>query len=51
MEYFKRSTKSIFKPPKYKHFSRGSNLGNILLTRINVEELQGAVEDIVGVSN
>ena len=36
MEDFKRSTKSIFKPPRYKHFSRGSKLGNILLTRIRV---------------
>ena len=31
MEDFKRSTKSIFKPPRYKHFSRGSKLGNILI--------------------
>ena len=26
----------MFKPQKYKHFSRGSKLGNILLTRIRV---------------
>ena len=36
MEDFKRSTKSIFKPPKYMHFSRGSKLGNMLVTRIRV---------------
>ena len=29
-------TKKEFKPPRYKHFARGSKLGNILLTRIRV---------------
>ena len=28
--------KKIFKPPKFKHFSRGSKEGNMLLTRIRV---------------
>ena len=26
----------MFKPPKFKHFSRGSKTGNMLLTRIRV---------------
>ena len=29
-------TKKEIKPPRYKHFARGSKLGNILLTRIRV---------------
>ena len=33
---FKLSIKKDIKPPKYKHFSRGSKLGNSLLTRIRV---------------
>ena len=33
---FKIYTKNEFKPTKYKHFSRGSKLGNTLLTRIRV---------------
>ena len=33
---FKIFTKDQFKPTKYKHFSRGSKLGNTLLTRIRV---------------
>ena len=28
--------KKMFKPPKFKHFSRGSKEGNMLLTRIRV---------------
>ena len=28
--------KKMFKPKRYKHFARGSKLGNILLTRIRV---------------
>ena len=36
IEEFKKSTKTMFKPQKYKHFSRGSKLGNTLLTRIRV---------------
>ena len=35
-EDFKSSVKTIFKPPRYKHFSKGSKLGNTLLTRIRV---------------
>ena len=35
-EDFKSSMKTIFKPPRYKHFSKGSKLGNFLLTRIRV---------------
>ena len=33
---FKISMKKMFKPPKFKHFSRGSKEGNMLLTRIRV---------------
>ena len=33
---FKLSMKNEIKPPKYKHFSRGSKLGNSLLTRLRV---------------
>ena len=33
---FKKSMKKMFKPPKFKHFSRGSKVGNMLLTRIRV---------------
>ena len=33
---FKVSIKNEIKPPKYKHFSRVSKLGNSLLTRIRV---------------
>ena len=33
---FKNSMKKMFKPKRYKHFARGSKLGNILLTRIRV---------------
>ena len=33
---FKSSMKTIFKPPRYKYFSKGSKLGNTLLTRIRV---------------
>ena len=33
---FKLSTKQEIKPPRYKHFSRGSKLGNTLLTKIRV---------------
>ena len=33
---FKNSMKKMFKPNRYKHFARGSKLGNILLTRIRV---------------
>ena len=33
---FKLGVKSEIKPPKYKHFARGSKLGNTLLTRIRV---------------
>ena len=33
---FKISMKKMFKPPKFKHFSRGSKSGNMLLTRIRV---------------
>ena len=33
---FKFENKKQIKPPKYKHFSRGSKLGNTLLTRIRV---------------
>ena len=36
IDEFKKSTKTMFKPQKYKHFSRGSKLGNTLLTRIRV---------------
>ena len=36
IEEFKECTKKEFKPPRYKHFARGSKLGNILLTRIRV---------------
>jgi hypothetical protein len=36
IEEFKLCTKKEFKPPRYKHFARGSKLGNILLTRIRV---------------
>ena len=36
IEDFKIYTKQEFKPPKYKHFSRGTKLGNTLLTRIRV---------------
>ena len=35
-EEFKNYTKKMFKPQRYKHFSRGSKLGNTLLTRIRV---------------
>ena len=33
---FKLCTKQELKPPRYKHFSRGSKLGNTLLTKIRV---------------
>ena len=33
---FKISLKQEIKPPKYKHFSKGSKLGNTLLTKIRV---------------
>ena len=33
---FKLCIKQRFKPPKYKHFHKGSKLGNTLLTRIRV---------------
>ena len=33
---YKSSMKTIFKPPRYIHFSKGSKLGNTLLTRIRV---------------
>ena len=33
---FKLSMKKKFKPEKYKHFARGSKIGNKLLTRIRV---------------
>ena len=33
---FKKSMKKMFKPPKFKHFARGSKIGNMLLTRIRV---------------
>ena len=33
---FKDQLSSLIKPKKYKHFSRGSKLGNTLLTRIRV---------------
>ena len=33
---FKISIKQEIKPPKYKHFSKGSKLGNTLLTKIRV---------------
>ena len=36
IEDFKIYTKQEFKPPKYKHFSRGTKTGNTLLTRIRV---------------
>ena len=36
IEEFKECTKNEFKPPRYKHFARGSKLGNTLLTRIRV---------------
>ena len=36
LEDFKMYTKKEFKPPKYKHFSGGTKLGNTLLTRIRV---------------
>ena len=36
LQDFKKSTKTLFRPPKYKHFSRGSKIGNIQLTRIRV---------------
>ena len=36
MYEFKLGVKSEIKPPKYKHFARGSKLGNTLLTRIRV---------------
>ena len=34
---FKIEIKSKLKPPKYKHFSKGSKLGNSLLTKIRVD--------------
>ena len=34
IEEFKLCTKIEIKPPRYKHFERGSKLGNILLTRV-----------------
>ena len=36
MQDFKSEIKRKFKPPKYKHFSKGSKLGNSLLTKIRV---------------
>ena len=36
IEEFKMYTKEQFKPTKFKHFSRGSKIGNLLLTRIRV---------------
>ena len=36
IEEFKFYTKEEFKPTKFKHFSRGSKIGNSLLTRIRV---------------
>ena len=33
---FKLNIKQTLKPPRYKHFSKGSKLGNCLLTRIRV---------------
>ena len=36
LDEFKLCTKKEIKPPRYKHFSRGSKLGNTLLTRIRV---------------
>ena len=36
VEDFKIYTKNEMKPPRYKHFSRGSKIGNSLLTRIRV---------------
>lgn len=36
IEDFKLCIKKEFKPPRYKHFARGSKLGNTLLTRIRV---------------
>ena len=36
LDEFKIAVKKDIKPPKYKHFSRGSKLGNTLLTRIRV---------------
>ena len=34
---FKIQLKKELKPPKYKHFSKGSKLGNSLLTRVRLE--------------
>ena len=34
---FKNQLKKELKPPKYKHFSKGSKLGNSLLTRVRLE--------------
>ena len=31
---FKKHTKTIMKPPKYKHFSRGNKYSNALLTKV-----------------
>ena len=36
LDEFKLLIKKEFKPPKFKHFSRGSKIGNTLLTRIRV---------------
>ena len=36
LDEFKIGIKKEIKPPKYKHFARGSKLGNSLLTRIRV---------------
>ena len=36
LQDFKAEIKSRLKPPKYKHFSKGSKLGNSLLTKIRV---------------
>ena len=34
---FKNQLKKEIKPPKFKHFSKGSKLGNSLLTRVRLE--------------
>ena len=36
LQDFKSEIKRRFKPPKFKHFSKGSKLGNSLLTRIRL---------------
>ena len=36
MTVFKNSLKTLYKPPKYKHYSIGSKLGNSLVTQLRV---------------